>query len=332
VLLAGSASGVLAASRSGASAWTTISLGDATSKGVAITTLAGGNAIGLIRSNANSGELRYTIFGASGWTPFSAIAAGVTTRDRPSIAALGGTAVAAFQGNNYMHYFAAFDASWLATSEPIGGAANQSFGPTPAAIASIGLNSIVAYVGNDGDLWDQTRASGSWQSANAHGQSNLSSGSIGPSIVRLDSDPDLLIVLVRPSDKAILWTAHSASKWGAPAVIPMGLSADPIAIAPLAGGGAVIAYRGLDGGVYTASYAPAATPAWTLPVPLATPNYATPAPPAIARGRNDALAELAFVDAADGSVKHSIATLNGWSAPAAVGGSAMTSVAIATLP
>jgi hypothetical protein len=109
------------------------------------------------------------------------------------------------------------------------------------------------------------------------------------------------------------------------------LSAEPPALVAVSGGGAVTAFRGLDGNVYAARYTPGAPIPWSAPAGIATPNYATPSAPALAPGAFGMDAELAFIDAATGAALHTRLSGSSWSPPTTVGGTALGHVVIATL-
>src|SRR5262249_45430706 len=150
---------------------------------------------------SNSGELRYSIADSNAWTPFVAVAAGVTTRARPSVAALG-TAHVAFHGEDFKHYYAEHQATWMPMAEPIGGAPQQSFGPSPPTVTVLGGNVVVAFAGDNGDLYDQTRTAGAWQPASAHSLGNVVS--VTPALVALSQGPELMLLYVRKTDSKLL--------------------------------------------------------------------------------------------------------------------------------
>ena len=72
-------------------------------------------------------------------------------------------------------------------------------------------------------------------------------------------------------------------------------------------------------------------PVWSLPGPLVS-GVATPSRPALAAGVGGFDAEAGFINAADGKAYHTRLTGLTWSAPVLVGGSVLTSVAIASAP
>lgn len=231
----------------------------------------------------------------------------------------------------YKHFFASYVAAWGPVQEPVlfQMTNDHSFGPSPASITAIGSDAIVAFAGDNNDLFDQTRSVGAWQGAHPHGLGYPVL--LSPTIVALASGPSLMIVFVRSTDARIMYTTRTGSTW-APAVQVNvnALTNEPVSLAALPSGDAVLAYRGQDGKVYWSRYT--AVAAWSTPTGVATPNFGTPSPPAVSQGASGADAEMVYVDTATGAAVH--ARLNGmsWSAPVSIGGSGLTRVAIAAMP
>lgn len=334
LLLGGSPATIFTGAFHPGAPWTTSSLADATASGVALATTSQGKGVGLVRSTSNGGELRFTTWLAGAWAPLTAIAAGVTTRDGPAVVSLGAAAHVVFQGDNFKHYFASFAVAWSPVADPLGGAGGgsaQSFGPTPPALAALVASDVAAFVGNDHDLYDQTRSGGVWQAALGHGLAGLVT--LTPAIVPLTSGPELLMVAVR-TDTSIVWTTRTGAAWTplVPAAIPSALTADRVALTTLPGGAALLAFRGTNGQLFTSRFTPGPPPTWSAPVGVAMPNVTITGSPSLAPGVGGVDAELAFVGGGSGAAFHTRLTGSTWSAPAMVGGSGLTSVAIATMP
>lgn len=310
-------------------AWTSQSFVASTDKAPAIAMTSATTAVAVIRNTAFSNELAYTTWVPGSFQAFTSIANGVTTQAAPSISASGSRVDVTFLGDNNKHYYASHIATWSPTAQPIG-AMVQSSGPTPAAVAAIGNDTIVAFAGDNGDLYDQTRTAGIWGAAAAHNLGNTLA--LMPSIIAPDLGP-LMIVYVRSTDAKILFTTRPGSTWTVPALIdPNSFTADPVALAALPNGGALLAFRGLDSAIYTSRYTPGGSPLWSTPAPLATPNLTTPSRPALAAGVGGVDAEMGFINAADGKAYHARLTGTTWSAPVIVGGTLLTTVAIASSP
>jgi hypothetical protein len=314
--------------------WTTTTLADASTSGAGLAMTSDGVALGALRSTSYDGELHYTMWSAGIWSPPAAVSPApaplVTTRERPAVAAGTGAFGIAFHGDNFKHYYGAYTASWQPAAEPIGGAALQSFGPAPASIAMLGADVVVAFAGSNGDLYDETRSNDIWQAASGHALGDVVGGA--PAIAALTQGAELMIEYQRKSDSKLFWTTRSAGVWTVPLEIANAMSSDPPALAPLSDGGAVTAFRGLDGKIYAARYTPQNAIPWSAPVPISNPNFAIAASPALARGVGGYDAEIAFIDAATGSAYHARLLSNSWTAPNQVGGVGLTHIAITSAP
>ena len=330
VMLAGSATTVLAGEYHPGAGWMTTTLADATTDGPAIALTSSTSAIGLIRSTMG-GQLRSTDWAPPGsWLPFTALGAAVTAHDTPAIVASGTSAAAAFHGDDFKHYFALHQATWAPVAEPIGGSAAQSFGPTPAAITALGADVVVAYTGMNGDLYDQTRTGGAWLTAHGHGLGNVLT--VTPAIIAPTAGPDLMILFRRSTDARIVYTTRTGTTWTAPAPIDVtALTNDPVSLVALPGGRAVTAYKGQDGKLYASRFDPAATPVWSTPAAVFTPNVAIPSTPALAPGLAGADAELVYIDGAGGAAKHTTLTGTTWSPPIVIGGTGLAHAAVSGL-
>ena len=330
LVLAGGGASIFAGEYHPGSGWTTGTLADATADAPAVALTGKTSAIGVIRSTGAGGEVRFTSWSPGAWTSFSALSANVIARAAPALSASGAAVSLAFQGADYKHYFGAHLASWSPNNEPVGGTANQSFGPSPASIATLGADAILAFAGNDHDLYEQTRSGGAWQGAHGHGLGDALL--LAPTIVALTSGPDLMIAFVRSSDARVVYTTRTGSAWTAPAPIDANaLSDEAVSLAALPGGGAVLAYRGQNGKAYWSRYAPTPSPSWTPPAGITATNYSTPSPPAVAPGVSGADAEMVFIDGATGAANHARLTGTTWSTPMPIGGSGLTRVAAASL-
>jgi hypothetical protein len=301
-------------------------LAEATTFAPAIAMKSSSSAVAVLRSNTG-GELRFSTYNLGVWTAFQPVAAFVTTRATPQAAVYNGEVNVLFHGDNYKHYRAAYQAAWSPTAEPVGGAATQSFGPSPAAVAGLPAELLAVYAGDNGDIYTQSYTT-DWQAAVPFNLGNTVG--LSPAVIPQKGAADAMMVYVRKADAKIYWTARSVNGWYPPVEIPEALTADAPALAPLPNGAAVLAFRGTDSKIYTAIYTPGAPTPWTLPSELG--GFSTPSTPALAPGLAPAQAELAFIDTATGAAKHARLINMAWSAPVTVGGVAKTTVAIATSP
>ena len=104
---------------------------------------------------------------------------------------------------------------------------------------------VVAYAGDDGNLYDQRRVNGAWEPASGHGVTGTID--ISPAIIGLDAGPgEAMIAYVREADAQVMFTVRTNGAWSAPAPVPDALSNDPVALAERPGGGVVLAFRGTN--------------------------------------------------------------------------------------
>jgi hypothetical protein len=187
----------------------------------------------------------------------------------------------------------------------------------------------VAYAGNSGDLYDQTRTAGVWGAAPGHMLGNVVVTT--PAIIEPIVGPELMVVYPQkagPDPEPLLYTMRNGGIWTIPIAIAGAATDAPPALVALPGGAAVLAFRGGDGKLYTSRFTPGAVPPWSAPAQLGMASIASS--PALAPGIGGADAELAY--AASSSAFHARLTGMVWSAPVMVGGSGVTHVAIASHP
>jgi hypothetical protein len=125
----------------------------------------------------------------------------------------------------------------------------------------------------------------------------------------------------------IMFMTRTGGAWSSPAAIVNCLTNERVALAPLPGGGAILAFRGTDTNLYWSVYSGGA---WSPVAPIASPNVSADAPPAVTHGMAGYTAELAYVSG--GAAYHARLTGSAWSAPTLVGGSGLNGVAIAAAP
>ncbi|CAN5760334.1 hypothetical protein BH09MYX1_BH09MYX1_34690 [soil metagenome] len=219
-------------------------------------------------------------FGASsiGTTFAAATAIGPSGLDAPSLAFFGGNAQLLYQGADFKYYRATLTGStWNSTAEAVGTGVGQSFGPRGPAAAAAGTDLVVMQGGDDTVLYDRT-FDGTWQAP--HGQTGTAvDKSLPPSIVPMNGGvAELLVVYLRATDFKIMSATRSSGTWAAPTLLDANAFAnEPLSLAAIGGGRALLAYRGSDGKGYFSVYDPSQNPLWTLPAPLGVLVESSPA-------------------------------------------------------
>lgn len=287
-------------------------------------------ATGLLRGSTDT--LLATTWNGSAWTSPTPLGGAITTGDTPAIASSGnGVAHATFHGVlTDFHYYARHDgAAWSPDDELIAVGDASSFGPTPAAIAVVGGDPLVAYAGADDGLYVQQRTGAAWSSA--LDVSGSASVDVTPAVAALPASADGdAIVVFAANDSTVWWTRREPGGWTAPELVDDAFTLQPPAVAATADGGAVATFRGTNGGVYAALFdGDAAT--WSAPervVPIVT----TPSSPAVATGIGPADADLVYVDGSSGAVSHVRLVGGAWTDATVLGGRDLTGVALASAP
>jgi hypothetical protein len=336
ILAAGHTSALGASFDVGTSTWTTHALGDASDDRVGLAFDGSGLACGAVRSTS-SAKLDFFLWndqGSGSWSAGAQLGSD-TTLTGPAMSGGSGLVDLVFQGslgsglNKF--FYAQRDASWAVSADPVGGGANQSFSPAPAAVTRLAQNVEIAFAGSDGDLYTQEGQVGAWGAATAHG---LGSNAVvlAPAITTLVGDAaDLMVVYVvndaTPTNRLIKFTTHTSSGWS-PAV-NLGAAvytSETPAVTGLANGDALVVYRGSDDGKGYFSRWTGSPRAWTVPAPIA--SDAIPSAPSAAPGVTGADAEIVYLDATGAAVHARLLGTTITTSP--IGGTALTHAAIAS--
>ncbi len=283
-----------------------------------------------VYTSSNGGTVNATIWSGGAWSAPAATAAGAVARAQPFVDATGGaTAHLIFQDANYKFNYLAHDATgWTAASQPVGG----NYGPVPATIAALGADATAGFIDGQGpDVNDAAAANLSGTPAAWQARVDLGSGgnfNIPAAIIPLGTGTDVMMVYVQSGNTQILWLTRTSGTWSAPAAVTNALTSNPVALAPLPSGGAILAFRGTDGYLYWSTYA---SGAWSTVAPFSSPNVAIDTTPAVTHGIGGDTAEIAYV--AGGTVYAARLAGGAWTTPpAAVGGTSVNGVAIAATP
>lgn len=293
-----------------------------------------GVGITLLRASA-TGEIKVAFYSNGQWSPglgqpLPSLELGLKCEGGPSLAGGGGLGHATYRGTDGFYYYARTQNKlWLSVKESITFGGKQSTGPQPPAIAAVGNQPVIAFVGADQIFYDQSRAGGAWSAPTPHTFSGQAAPTT-PAIVALDAGPELVAVFAEASTSKLFWLMRKTNVWSTPTELPGATAVGSPALAPLPGGGAVLAFQGTDQRIYTAQLSAGDMPTWSkVEMGLSGVNPTLKAPPAVARGAKGAQAELIYVDLQ--STVHSTRLVAGeWSAPV-LAGSASARVNIATI-
>lgn len=318
--------------------WTVTTIVSTTSASPAVVLDGSASGIALFRSAADS-HLLFSQWNGATFTAPLAIGMLAVAQGAPSMAYEAGAFPVGYWGSDNKHSFARYigqGGGWSPVAEavqPMGG--GQSFGSSAPAIASVGGEPYLVHTGTDGKIYEQQRSGNAWTVAVPHDVGNAQP-TISPTAIALSGgNEDMLVVYVTSANSQIGWMTRKPGAppvWNAGALITDALTQDRIAVAALPGGGAVMAFRGLNTNIYTSLYTPGANPAWGAPAPLAAPNYATPSTPALAPGIGAATAELVFADSATGKAWHSRLVGQTWQSPTQIGGTGVQFVGLSSAP
>ena len=323
-LLGGNAGGLYAASYKGAGKFTVVSKGGAGAsiKGApSIVPLASGG-FGAVYRDAFDALYATTFTGTFG-TPVRIGA--VTASDVPSLAAVSSDLHMIYRGGDGLHYHGTFTkGAWDDATAAVTSASVHSFGPSsPTATLPTGDVLTIAYAGADQMLYRQTFATG-WTVATAQADASIST--VRPQLIALsDGTHDLLVVYASAGDYKLRSAARDAKTkvWSTPILIdPNAYTTDPVSIAPMKGGRAMLIYRGANLKPYFSVYDPVASAAapWSVLAELVTAaNPTVASSPAVAMGAcgEDAVAVFAQDNGAVAIQRFVGGT---WTLPAAVPG------------
>lgn len=323
VVAVGSTGGITA-SRVAAGAWSSAALGDSSDHRPALAAFASGDATAMFLSNGTSpGPVRSLTWSGGSFGNPSDYAA--SAQGAPAYDAVGMVGHLAYHGANFMHYYDQGEA----IMPPAG---TQSFGPSAPAIAALPGEAAVAFAGDDGSLYAQSRVGGQWQAA-----VNITGSLAGkpPALAALSGGPDdLLAAWVNHDpgsmdDTKIAYATRNSGGWSTPALIGTAVfTQGDVTLAALSGGDALLAYRGTDGKGYTVRYSGGS---WGAPLGLATPSIDVQATPGVSAGVDGHDAEICYAGS-DGVAHHMRLSGGSWSASEAIGGTGLVHCAIAAIP
>jgi hypothetical protein len=321
-LVAGGATGTFASTWS-PSGWSpTQVLGGSTSSAPAV---AWDGAGWLAVMQGSGGALVWTRKLATVWSAPAPIGT-ATTKGAPALVTAGSASHLVYWGSNGKFYHGAFAAgAWDSASDPVGGAASQSFGDSAPTATANGSAFFVAQSGSDSNVYTQ-QWSANWASASAISGSMYTKTTSSPAILFAGSD---LLVVFSHSDNLLLYGRRVGTVWESARALhnETGSSAhspNRVALAQTSTGDALMVFDGGDGNMYTSRF-PSGTPPlselapspWTAPVTLSIPAVAST--PSIAAGACGDDAIMAFATST-GTVETMTLSGGTWSAPTAITG------------
>lgn len=325
LLLGGNASKAVGAVFDGVG-WTSSDIAAPTVDGVGLAIAGDATGIGVLRytkiGDPKDNQLQYVTWKAGVWSLPAQIGMD-TTRAAPTISAVGTGAHVVFHGDNFQHYYAAYDGiGWAPAAEVIG-----SFGPGPGAVTTLGISALfVFHDGAQNNRLTARRRDANWLMGQVI-DDDVQMFDRQPAIVALAAD-EALAVHVRNAGGQLRWSV-GAPAWAAPADVAGAQTTSTPALAAVGAGEAALAFRGTDGKLYVARFDGAD---WQAPAPVANPNPSIFGPPALARGVGAAELELVYLDAGTKTIRHTRLIGGVWSAPVQVGNTALERVAIARGP
>jgi len=282
VLLAGNGSTLVGASAKGTAAFASAALTGSVTDRVSVVPFGVG-FLGVVR--AADDTIASSFFGGASWSAAAAVGS-VATRDAPVLAVTGTTAHLAYQQKvDFKFYHGQYTGSaWDAATDPVGVGVAQSFGPRGPGFAAVGTTPVVLQAGDDGFLYDRAYT-GTWSAAHQQAATSVEK-TLPPTLVALTGGTaDLLGVYMRLTDFKIMSVTRTSGTWAAPVLLDVNAYAnEPVNLAPLSGGRALLAYRGSDNKGYFSVYDPTKTPVWTAPAAIGGSAPLVESAPAIAPG------------------------------------------------
>jgi hypothetical protein len=323
VLLAATSTGGVVGDVYDGTAWAapTKVAGTASSDDLAVAFVeATGHGVGLLHGTTN--ELVYTVWNGTGWSGLTQLNTDAT-QGAPTLAVNGTTVHAAYWGTDYKYYTETYTGAWTTVSQAVLPAGTtmmtQPCGPSPGVLAPTTADVSLVFVngtcgGSVNNLYNTDLSGAAWSPLKDVSPSPSYSASQRPAVAALASGPELIVVYIEQGSSQLASSYRTAGVWSNPTPITNGLSNAPVALTALPGSGAVLAYQGTDGKLYTATFSGTT---WGLPVAAFTPSVVVAATPTLAPGVGTDGAEMVYVDSG-GALHHSRLVGGLWSMPVPV--------------
>lgn len=282
VILAGNGSTLVGASAKGTAALASASLAGSVTDRVSVVPFGAG-FLGVARAADDS--IVSTVFGGASWSAATAVGV-VTTRDAPVLAVTGAIAHLVYQQKDFKFYHGQYTASaWDAATDPVGVGVAQSYGPRGPGFAAVGTTPVVLQAGDDGFLYDRDDPGGVWTVAHQQAATSVEKTEPPALVALTGGSAELLGVYLRQTDFKIMSVTRTSGTWAGPVLLDVNAYAnEPVHVAPMSGGRALLAYRGSDGKAYFSVYDPTKSPVWGIPAALGSTAPLVESAPAIAPG------------------------------------------------
>ncbi|MBX3126859.1 MAG: hypothetical protein KF718_09075 [Polyangiaceae bacterium] len=314
------ASSIVRAARTSGGSWATTVTAFTALGGPALAAV-GDDAVMVVRA-AGQGELHESRLAAGAWSALTPVGTDGWTVGAPALAAADDV-VLAFIGTDFKHYLAttAILGPWSAF-EPVLAGSLHSFGPSAPSVAALSSSLELAFAGDDGDLYTQTKTS-VWQAAHGHGLATPLHKPFGPRIVaRGGGSDETVAAFVDDATKRVYWTVGKGTTWTSPALVDAFITSEsPVALAALGGGAVGLAFVAGDSRVRYARLSAGVLSALESPFP----NTVASGEPALCQGLGPNEVEIAFLSS--GSVVSSTRTTT-WQTPLPVLGAGALALAL----
>ena len=283
-----------------------------------------------------SNALASSTYSAGSWSTLAPIA-GTLVREDPALAVAGSTLHLVYQANDdagadeFKYFHGTYASSWT-VGDPIGSGVDQSSGPHMMGAAGLSSELVTGQVGGNADIYARS-FTGSWQSsvdigADA-GAIREDLGTSARVVALTGGSAELLLVYTRLGDYKLMSIARTGGTWASAPTLSNAnaYTTEPFQLTALAGGKAIVAWRGADSHGYVSLYDGAN---WSTPNAVAP--FSIESAPGVAIGNCGSVA-IATYARSGGNVEVVRFDGTAWGTPSVVTGASGSSfVAIAVSP
>jgi hypothetical protein len=311
---------------------------------VAVTMPSTAYGVALIRDTQASNKARYVKWTAStGWGTVTDVDTTVPfATGALALASAEGQALAAYrEASTKKLFYSRFDGT---TWSPLNDLAhtltttNTSAQLVPNIAGLPGGEAWMSYNevnGTNHEVTIRARISGTWGAPVV--LSNTSNTGVAPEVISLTNGEIIVAYITSSSVGVKTRRRNTAGTWLAETALGGGTAANMsasanIALAPLVGGGAIIAYRNASNNRPMFAIFNPMTSTWSTPAEVNTDSVATSI--SVTRGMGGFLAEMAYIDSTTTNAKHTRFNGTSWTTAVTLGTSMqdLTTVSIASPP